>query len=301
MSIPALHRRIKQLASKPLQGGTLLSFTIIRHPPEGFGAQPYFVGLIELQDKTKVCAQLITDAAPTIGMSVMPRMRRIRTLDNGLHVNDLKYEVVVPIAEPILNIRAYVLAVSGPAGVGKSTVTQSLLTLFHAYSEQVPAYITRKRRKGDSDPAVAVSNERFEAMVSSGEILAHTSLQFDGQAYRKGYRKKDIDAVWAQGKLPIVVTDVTLLNGLAERLGRRAVLSCGLLPPGNSRRHMLSALLHRLRHRGYHTDDQIQEKLQTAKLELKAFDTHSHLFDHVLVNDKLDVCLESMKEILKPA
>lgn len=302
MSIPALHRRIKSLSKTRFQSGKILSFTVVRHPPEGFGTEPYTVGLLELEDGSKVCAQLITnDLEPEIGMTVLPRMRRIRTLENGLHVNDLKYELAAVKPEPVINIRAYVLAITGPSGVGKSTVSKSLLHLFHAYSEQVPVYATRKRQKSDVDPLITVNDDKFEQMVTSGEIIAHTEVSADGRTYRKGYRQKDIDAVWSQGKLPIVVTDVRLLEGLAAKLGRRAILSCGLLPPGQSRRHMLSALLHRLRHRGQHTDVQIQERLLRAEVELKAFKTHPNLFDHMLVNDKLETCLESIREIVKPA
>ncbi len=302
MSIPALHRRIKELNVAAFQPGTLVSFTTVRHPPEGFGTEPYVVGLIKLQNGKSVCAQLISSGIkPQIGMAVVPRMRRIRTMENGLHVNDLKYELVVRKAEPIISIRSYVLALSGPTGVGKTTVSKSLINLIHAYSEQVPIYVSRKARKGDIEPFVYITEEKFEQMIASKEIIAHTEMQSDGLTFLKGYRKKDIDTIWSRGKLPVVVTDMRLLKGLADCLGRRAILSCGLLPPGQSRRHMLSALLHRLRHRGHNTDDQIEERLQTAELELKAFKTHPDLFDHVLVNDKLETCLETIREIVKPA
>lgn len=296
--IPSLHRRIKSLKQTPLQQGTILSFTTVRHPPAGFGTEPYTVALIQLQNGTKTLAQLMRGGVtPTIGASVIPHMRKIRTMRNGLFVNDLKYEVVAKKAKPLFTVTSYVLAVSGPSGVGKTTIARSLLSLFSSVAEQVPIYTTRQAKKSDIEPYVHVDQKQFEAMVQRGEIIAHTHMPSTTELRRYGYRKQDIEAVWKKNKLPIVVTEIHLLKGLMDSLGRRTVLSCGLLPPGHSRRSKLSALLHRLRTRGRDTEEQIAERLKVAEEDLKAFDHHAHLFDHLLINDKLDVCVESIREI----
>lgn len=235
---------------------------------------------------------------PTIGARVLPCMRRVRTMDNGLFVNDLKYQVVVAKPEPLFTMTAYVLAVSGPSGVGKTTITRSLLSLASSYAEQVPMVTTRKAKATDIEPYRHVSEKEFDAMLERGEIISSTTLPSGSSMKRYGYRKKDIEAIWKRGKLPIVVTETSLLKGLVTALGRRAVLSCGLLPPGKSRRHMLSALLHRLRTRGHHTEDQIEERLRTAEGDLKAFDEQAHLFDHLFVNDQLEVCVERVRAVV---
>lgn len=297
--IPSLHRRIKKLQKTRLQEGTILSFTTVRHPPAGFGTEPYTVALIQHADGTKVMAQLTrTTMVPSIGARVIPHMRKIRTMQNGLIVNDLKYEVVVRKTEPMFTVTAYVLAVSGPSGVGKTTIAKSLLSFFTAYAEQVPMVTTRKARKTDTEPYHHVKQEEFQRMVESGEIVSSTELPSGMSTNFYGYRKKDIDAVWAKGKLPIVVTETKLLQGLVKSLGRRAVLSCGLLPPGASRRSKLSSLLHRLRSRGHHTEEQIEHRMKTAERDLQAFSEQAHLFDHVLVNDKLETCVETIRELV---
>ena len=296
--IPSLHRRTKALASAPLESGTILSFTTVRHPPAGFGTEPYTVALIELLSGKKVLAQLTRSRTPVaIGATVSPRMRRIWTMDNGLFVNDLKYEMIVKKAEPMFTVTSYVLAVSGPSGVGKTTIARAVLSLFASYAEQVPIYTTRHSKKSDTEPYVHVSREKFDAMVKSGEIVSSAHMPSTSELRLYGYRRKDIEAIWTKGKLPIVVTEIQLLQGLVKSLGRRAVLSCGLLPPGSSRRKMLSSLLHRLRTRGRDTEAQIEERLNIAEADLKAFDDHAHLFDHMLVNDKLEVCVETIREI----
>lgn len=296
--IPSLHRRTKALSEMPLETGTILSFTTVRHPPAGFGTEPYTVVLIELQSGRKVLAQLTRSDTPIrIGSSVVPHIRRIRTLENGLFVNDLKYEIVQKKAEPMFTVTSYVLAVSGPSGVGKTTIARAVLSLFALYAEQVPIYTTRNPKESDIEPYVHVSRGKFETMVKTGEIVSSAHMPSASELRYYGYRRKDIEAIWAKGKLPIVVTDINLLQGLVKSLGRRAVLSCGLLPPGVSRRKMLSALLHRLRTRGRDTEEQIEERLKVAEADLQAFTDHAHLFDHLLVNDKLEACVETIREI----
>lgn len=281
-----------------LEPGTIESFTTVRHPPAGFGTEPYTVALIRLRSGSKVLAQMTRDSAsPSIGAEVVPHMRRIRTMENGLFVNDLKYAVVQKKPEPLFTVTSYVLAVSGPSGVGKTTITRALVPLFSSYAEQVPIITTRKAKKTDTEPYVHVTKEEFEAMVKSGEIISSAHMPSKTEVRYYGYRRKDIEAIWKRNKLPIVVTEIHLLSGLVKSLGRRAVLSCGLLPPGKSRRMMLSALLHRLRSRGRDTEEQIEERLKNAEADLKAFDDHAHLFDHMLVNDRLETCAENIRDI----
>jgi len=219
-------------------------------------------------------------------------------MNNGLHINDFKYDVTVSKDEPLFTVTSYVLAVSGPSGVGKTTIARSLLSLFSSYAEQVPIITTRKPRKDDTEPYVHVSKTEFDTRVESGEIISATHMPSATEVRYYGYQRKDIEVIWKRGKLPIVVTELHLLKGLVDALGRRSVLSCGLLPPGKSKRTMLSALLHRLRIRGSHTEEQIQERLKVAEADLQAFTDHHHLFDHMLVNDEVHTCAQSIHELV---
>jgi len=243
-------------------------------------------------------AQMTRESAPpAIGAIVAPVMRRIRTMENGLFVSDLKYQVVVPVETPLFTVRTYVLALTGPSGVGKTTVTRSLLSMFSSVVEQVPMVTTRKLKHSHAEPHLSVSEEKFDAMIANGEIVAHTTLT-DSGPYRAGYRRKDIESIWQRKKLPVVTTDIQLLEGLAKTLGRRTILSCGLLPPGISHRRMLSTLLHRLRIRK-DPEAQIKEQLKNAETHLKAFDSHSHLFDHLVVNESIERCVETIGGIIR--
>jgi len=296
--IPDLHRRTKKIGMDSMLPGTIKSFTTVRHPPVGFGSEPYHVALIERSDGTRVMAQLTKETIdPGIGDTVEPCIRRVRTMKNGLKVNDIKYRVTAKAPKEQLVMTAYVLAVSGPSGVGKTTIARQLMSFLSPYVEQVPIYTTRHPKKDDTEPYVHVSKQAFDAMVARREIVSHTSMPSKSEVRFYGYRKTDIEMIWKKGKLPVVVTELNLLKGLVETLGRRTILSCGLLPPGKSKRHMLSALLHRMRTRGRETPEQIKERLKTAEADLNHFTEHKHLFDHIFVNDTLSECVERIGNV----
>ena len=58
---------------------------------------------------------------------------------------------------------------------------------------------------------------------------------------------------------------------------------------------MLSQLLHRLRSRGRDTERHIRDRMKNAERDLDFFEERSELFDHILVNEDLDVVLETLK------
>jgi len=96
--------------------------------------------------------------------------------------------------------------------------------------------------------------------------------------------------------VPIVITEMHLLENLAHYYGRRSILSFGLLPPGKSKRAMLSQLLHRLRTRGRDTEEQIGDRLKNAERDMALFDERQDLFDHILVNEDLLSLVASMEK-----
>ncbi len=309
---PSINHRAQKNIRKKLQEGTILSFTTVRHPPEGFGDAPRMIGLIELGDGSKVLSHLLpdhpsqlgraeTDRQPTtdnrqpitIGMHVLPRLRLSRIHTNGLRTYDVAYEVVsnVPVAT---EFPGYIFALTGPSGVGKTTVSILLSTKVGDYVERVPIITTRSPKAGDEQEYVHVSAEEFLELKNGNALSACTSIPSSTEKRWYGYRTEDIERIWRAGKIPIVITEMDLLQGLASHFGRRSILSCGLLPPGKSKRQMLSALLHRLRTRGRDTESQIRDRLRNAEADLQFFKDRSELFDHLIINDKVEAVVETL-------
>lgn len=77
--------------------GKILSYTIIRIPPEGFQRYtPYAVAIIELEEGTTISGQVIGDPSKVeIGQAVGPVFRKMHEdNDDGLIQYGLKFEVI---------------------------------------------------------------------------------------------------------------------------------------------------------------------------------------------------------------
>lgn len=294
-SPPIVHRATRKRA-RNLQEGEVLSFTTIAHAPVRFGKRPRTVALIQLEDGSNVLAELLTKH-PAIGMRVRPRMQLSHVTTEKLRVYDLAFEPLVEIPVPAEHpFPGYILALTGPSGVGKSTISRLLVKVFSDVTAPVPILTTRPPKPGDEHEYHFVAPQEFERLQRRGEIVAATHIPSSMEDRRYGYRASDLEAIWQSGKLPVVITEMHLLEGLARHYGRRAILSFGLLPPGRSKRLKLSQLLHRLRQRGRDSEAHIRERLRNAEADLAFFEERKDLFDSVLVNDDLDEVVETLKE-----
>lgn len=293
-SPPVLARAKKQRAAK-LQPGTIVSFTRLQHPLPEVGNGPRTVGLIRLQDGRTILTPLLIEE-PVIGQEVLPRMRLQGITETGLRRYDIAYEAAAmkPVTAP--TFPGYILALTGPSGVGKSTISRMLVSMCSEFVAPVPILTTRGAKDGDDGEYTYVSKGEFAALQSSHEIVAVTEIPSRSEVRRYGYRAADIEAIWKAGKIPVVITEMHLLQDLARHYGRRSILSCGLLPPGRSKRAMLSHLLHRLRSRGRDTEAHIKDRLRNAEADLQFFTDRRDLFDHIIVNENLENVISALKQ-----
>ncbi len=296
MTTPPILHRAQKKNRKKLQDGTVLSWTTMTHPLAEFGSRPRTVGLVELEDGSRALGQLT--GTPVIGAHVRPRMVLSSVNAEGLRRYDVAYEVLslVPSAIEQKEFPGYILALTGPSGVGKTTVSRMLISMFSGHVEHAPILTTRERRKGDDGEYRYVSKEKFIQYVKNGEMISFTQIPSTSEERWYGYKKSDIEAIWKKGKLPVVITEMHLLRGIIEQFGRRSLLSFGLLPPGKSKRAMLSALLHRLRLRGRDAEEHLKDRLKNAAKDLEFFRERADLFDRILVNDDLQTVVETVRQ-----
>lgn len=292
---PSIARSQKRLHQK-LHEGAVVSFTTLAHRT---------IGLILLDDGSQVLAPIMSDL-PSIGQRVIPRMRLHQVTMEGLRSYGVSYEACAQIGQlPAFYISdaihvfpGYILALTGPSGVGKSTISRMLHRVFRDHTIPVPILTTREPKEGDENEYHYISPVEFHNLRDAGQIIASARIPSRTEERWYGYRAPDIEAIWEQGKLPIVITEKHLLQGLSDHYGRRSILSFGLLPPGRSKRAMLSHLLHRLRTRGRDTEEHIRDRMANAEKDLAFFTNRRDLFDHIVVNDDLSSVITRVRDVL---
>jgi len=196
-------------------------------------------------------------------------------------------------------MQPYILALTGPSGVGKSTISRLLAQSFLGVLVPVPIVTTRGSKQGDDGEYVHVTLGEFERLRDGGHLVAFTNIPSSTEDRWYGYRSEDIQRIHQEGKMPVVITEMHLLQRLADHYGRRFILSFGLLPPGHSKRTMLSHLLHRLRTRGRETEEQIAGRLRNAEDDLQFFDDRKDLFNRMLVNEDLQHAVQAFRTFLQ--
>ena len=183
--------------------------------------------------------------------------------------------------------RGICLVVSAPSGAGKSTITRALLASDSALSLSV-SVTTRVARPGEIDGVHYHfrSDAEFSTMAAAGSLLEHARVF--GRAY--GTPRAPVEDSLARGQ--DVLFDIDW-QGWRQVKASLPYDSVGLfiLPPS------LEALRARLSRRASDSDDEIAKRMRQAVEEISHWDE----FDHVLINDDLEHCIEEARSVLHAA
>lgn len=174
------------------------------------------------------------------------------------------------------------LVVSGPSGVGKSTITNKLRGDNRFWISI--SVTTRKMRTGEVDGVDYhfVSDDLFNQMISNGEFLEFA--EFAGAKY--GTPRKPVESALSSGKNVILEIE---LNGARQiRKNSKEAIMVFIEPP------TWEELTARLINRGTESDVSTQARLERAKEELSA----ASEFDYVLVNHQVE---QSVAELVSLA
>lgn len=176
--------------------------------------------------------------------------------------------------------KGQLIVLSGPSGVGKSTVISELLSERKDIHFSV-SFTTRMPRAGEEDGVNYnfVDRMEFERMISAGELLEHA--EYVGNYY--GTSLKVIQEKLEQGV--DVLLDIEVQGAAKVRAKCPEAVLIFIIPPSFEE---LSRRLH-----GRNTDDEdvIGGRLQKAREEYKQIRN----YDYLVVNDKVP---EAAREIM---
>lgn len=160
-----------------------------------------------------------------------------------------------------------IISLSGPSGIGKTTVLKRLEKRNY---RRVTPVTTRKIRKGEIDDYIFLSPEEYQELEDRGGLLL--SFFFFENYY--GYRKEEFERVLSNQNTPILEIYTKVVPVFKERL--RAGYSLFMIPED------IGLLEERMRKRG-DGDDSIDKRLRFAEEEIEFYQRNKEFFDYTIL------------------
>jgi len=178
--------------------------------------------------------------------------------------------------------RGLLFVVSAPAGTGKSTLVNMLVSEFPSYIAESRSCTTRSARLWETDERDYdfISIESFEEKINQGEFLEYAKVF--GNYY--GTRKETVEKLLASGKHVVLVIDT---QGALKLKSQMEAIFIFISPPS------FEELRRRLYQRRSESEEKIQERLLWAKQEI-AMVPH---YDYHIINDQLEITYEVFRSI----
>jgi guanylate kinase len=185
--------------------------------------------------------------------------------------------------------RGLLVVISGPSGVGKSTVVRRLFKINPGLEMSISS-TTRPPRPGEEHGRhyFFITQEEFDQRVKQHQFLEWAKVH--GCYY--GTPRKFIDEELNKGQVVILEVDVqgaaSIKRFVEEGKLKAAAVFIFLIPPS------VDILAFRLKKRKTEDEELVNYRLRAAIAELQVMEK----YDYIVVNDKVESAAEKIKAII---
>ncbi len=185
--------------------------------------------------------------------------------------------------------RGKILIITGPSGVGKKSIWSEIVNNNKNEIVFSISMTTRKQRVGEVDGKdyFFVTREQFEKSISEDKMLEWA--EFSGNLY--GTPKDFVIDQIENGVNVLLEIEVQGVEQIIDKFkdNKDDLVTIFIAPP------TIEILRERLLNRKTESQDDVNLRLNQAKIELKM----ANEFEHIIINDDLVKAKEQLKEIFR--
>jgi guanylate kinase len=185
--------------------------------------------------------------------------------------------------------RGLLVVISGPSGVGKSTVVRRLFKVYPELLMSISS-TTRVPRPGEvhGQHYFFITQEEFDLRVKQGDFLEWAKVHGSYYGTPRSFIEKELD----KGKVVILEVDVqgatAVKRIVQEKELEASAVFIFLIPPS------VDILAFRLKKRKTEDEEVVNYRLRAAIAELQVMEK----YDYIVVNDKVESAADKIKAII---